>query len=58
MVERLLTLPELHQDVDVACRRLLAPHNRSEDADTGHAVALPDSKHVLLDLGKGVHRYS
>src|SRR5690606_37382524 len=45
--------PELHQDVDVACRRLLVPHYGSEDADTGHAVAFPDNKQVLPDPGKG-----
>ncbi|WP_342367231.1 hypothetical protein [Methanoculleus chikugoensis] len=58
MIKSLLPLPELHQDVDVARRRLLAPHHRPEDADTGHAVALPDGSEVLPDLGKGMHRYS
>ena len=30
VVEGLLSLPELHQDIDVACRCLLAPHHRSD----------------------------
>jgi len=57
-VEGLLTLLEHHQDVDVARRRLLAPHHRPEDADMGHSVAFPDNKQVLSDLGEGMHRYS
>ena len=72
-VEGLLPLPELHQDVDVACRRLLVLHHGPGDADAGHTVALPDGVEcdwpkgrssstagakVLPDLRKGMHRYS
>jgi len=39
MVEGLLSLPELHQNIDVAFRGGLAPHDRPEDTDACHAVA-------------------
>jgi len=55
MVEGLLPLPELHQDVDVAFRGGLAPHDRPEDTDACHAVAFPDGAEVLADQGERVH---
>ncbi len=53
MVEGLLPLPELHQDVDVAFRGGLAPHDRPEDTDACHAVAFPDGAEVLADRARG-----
>lgn len=53
MIEGLLPLPELHQDVDIACRRGFVSYHGSEDADTSHAVVLPDDLQVLPDQDKG-----
>jgi len=53
MVEGLLPLPELHQDVDVAFRGGLAPHDRPEDADAYHAVAFRMVRRFWRTRGRG-----